>query len=155
MSHLAPDDLGLPYNADDATLGLIRFENGATLSFTVTFALNIDWHEGYFDLTKRRERPEWRELRIYGDQAGLDVGKGRLIEGDVAGVRAQVIQPRPAFTSYPDVFLAQMSEFAAAIAEGRPALNSAEQAVALMQMLDAVKRSAETGESVAISALQA
>ena len=151
MAHLAPDDLSMPYNADDATVGLIRFANGATLSFTVTFALNIDWHQGYFDLTRVRERPEWRELRIYGDQAGLDVSKGRIIAGDVTGVSARTYRPRDLFTQYPDVFNAQMSEFARAILENDTPLSSAKQAVALMQMLDAVKLSAQTGKSVEIA----
>ena len=58
--------------------------------------------------------------------------------------------PRPAFTHHPNVFAAQMSEFARAIREGDEPLSSAAQAVALMQMLDAVNRSAETGASVEI-----
>jgi predicted dehydrogenase len=151
MSHLAPDDLSMPYNADDATVGLIRFANGATLNFTVTFALNIDWHEGYFDLNKARGRPNWRELRVYGDQAGLDVSKAKIVEGDVTGISARSYQPREAFTQHSNVFVAQMSEFARAIREGDEPLSSASQAVALMQMLDAVKRSAETGTSVEIT----
>jgi len=150
MSNLAPDDLSMPYNADDATVGLIRFVNGASLSFLVTFALNIDWHEGYLDLTKPREKPLWRELRLYGDRAGIDVQKHKLIEGDVTGIFARNYQPRPDFTRYPNVFIAQISEFARAIVDGNAPLNPADQAVTLMKILDAVKASAETGAMVEI-----
>ena len=154
MPHLAPDDLTMPYNADDATVGLIRFATGATLSFTVTFALNIDWHEGYINPHRAREKPNWQELRIYGDRAGLDVWKHKIVDGGVTGIHTRPYEPRVAFTGYPNVFVAQMSEFARAIAENETPLSSAKQAIALMQMLDAVKQSAERGKSVEIESME-
>jgi predicted dehydrogenase len=153
MPHLAPDDLTLPYNADDATVGLIRFADGATLNFTVTFALNIDWHPEYRNPARPREKPDWIELRLYGDRAGLDAWTFKLIDGDVTGIRTRTYAPRAAFTRHPTVFAAQMSEFARAIRAGDEPLNSAQQAVALMHMLDAVKASAESGRSIEIKPL--
>jgi len=150
MPHLAPGDLTLPYNADDATVGLIRFAGGATLNFTVTFALNIDWHEGYRRPLRAGKKPDWQELRIYGDRAGVDVWKSKLVDGDVTGIRTRHYDPRDGFARYPTVFVAQMSEFARAIQESDTPLSSAQQALALMRMLDAVKRSAKTGQSVQI-----
>jgi predicted dehydrogenase len=131
FSHLAPK--GVEYTAEDMAVGMVRFETGATLVFTVTFALNT---EGPVS-----------EVKVYGRKGGVDVWGGKLIRGRGKDVEVVPLalprKPRPPFE-------AQAREFVRAVRSGGEPLNSASQAVMLMQTLDALRKSAETGKSVRI-----
>jgi predicted dehydrogenase len=132
------------YTADDAAAGFIRFENGATLSFVVTFALNTPGPEGLAEYANKT--PEWGSTRLYGTKAGLDVKRGLLTRGNARGINVRPI----AATAGTPVFTAQAREFVRAIRDGRPPLNPAEQAVMLMEVLEACRKSGDTGRSVRI-----
>jgi predicted dehydrogenase len=150
FSHLAPENLSMPYNADDATAGLIRFENGATLSFTVTFALHTAGPAGVVPASQGK-KVDWLVLRVYGERAGVDVLKGKLVESQLNAVDVQDLPRSPDSPHPDDSFAAQTHEFVRAIHAGDDSMNTAEQAVMLMQMLDAVRESAHTGRSVEIA----
>ena len=68
FSHLAPK--GVEYTAEDCATGMIRFEDGATLDFTVTFALNTAGPNAAKE--DGPVRPEWGEARVYGVKGGID-----------------------------------------------------------------------------------
>ena len=145
FSHLAPK--GIAYTAEDAAVGMIRFENGATLSFTVTFALNTAGPDAA--KVNGETRPEWGEVRVYGDKAGVDVTAGKYISGRKRRVRVSPLRvpkkPLP-------MFAAQGKEFLRAVRTGTEPMNSADQAVMLMQMLDALRKSGDTRRAVSIAA---
>lgn len=139
--HLAPK--GVEYTAEDAAVGIIRFENGATLDLFTTFALNTGGPDvvdayGLFS-------PEWEEVKIYGTKAGLDVKAGRLMTGKKDGVELTAIG-LPKIP--PPVFTAQAEAFFKAIRTGSEPINSPAQAVMLMQMLEALKKSGEKQRAV-------
>jgi len=143
FSYLAPE--GIEYTAEDAAVGLIRFENGATLHFMVTFALNTAGSDA-----KKVEgfvNPQWGEVKIYGTKGGIDVGAGKLIFGrkNVVGITPlkKPKNPQPVFT-------AQAKEFIRALRAQDEPLNASDQAVMLMQMLDALKESGERRRAVRI-----
>ncbi len=142
FSHLAPK--GIEYTAEDAAVGQIRFANGATLRFMTTFALNTAGPEA--SKAKGLVKPEWGEIRLYGPRGGIDVNAGKLLLGRKNGVFAKDIKPRSKLAP----FTAQNRTFIQAIRkQGKPG-NTAEQAVMLMQMLDALKKSGDTGRAVRI-----
>jgi len=145
FSHLAPK--GIAYTAEDAAVGMIRFENGATLDFTVTFALNTAGPDAA--KVNGETRPEWGEVRVYGDKGGVDVTAGKYIAGRKRNVRVTPLRvpkkPLP-------VFDAQAKEFLRAVRTGTEPMNSADQAVMLMQMLDALRKSGDTQRAVRIAA---
>ena len=136
---------GIEYTAEDAAVGLIRFENGATLHFMTTFALNTagphaDKADGFIN-------PEWGEVTIYGTKGGIDVTSGKLISGRKNMVKVgPLIKQKKIFP----VFTAQAKEFIRALRAHDEPLNSADQAIMLMQMLDALKKSGETRRAVKI-----
>lgn len=153
FAHLAKGrkDLTLPYDADDNTVALVRFANGATLSMMVTFAANTVDHDHIAKDGDITERVHWIELNVLGSKAGVDVQRGRLISdrgGDAVHNGALPIPAKIARMKTGTV--GQMADFAHAIRSGTDPLNPAEQAVQLMQMLDAIRRSATTGRSVTI-----
>ena len=143
------DDLNYPYDADDFTTGIIRFADGSSLNTSMSFASNrVQPDELAEDgLIKSSE---WLDLGIYGSKAGVDVGRKRLVSHAEGGVIRSDLTVADAFADMPTDFDGLLADFAAAIKEGREALNSATQALQLMQILDALKLSAETGRSVDI-----
>jgi len=147
-THVAFDDLappGVSYTAEDMATGMLRFENGATLTFTVTFALNTVGPVS--DGVKGHVNPQWGTVKIYGKKGGIDVWGKKLAMGRRDGVVVSDIKmPKNA----PGGFDAQAKEFARAIRAGDEPMNSPAQAVMLMQMLDALKKSGETRRSVRI-----
>jgi predicted dehydrogenase len=131
FAHLAPK--GVEYTAEDMAVGMVRFETGATLVFTVTFALNTPGPIG--------------EVKVYGKKGGIDVWGEKLVMGRRKDVRVVPLRlpkkPRPSFE-------AQAREFVRAVRAGGEPLNSASQAVMLMQILDALRKSGDTGGGVRI-----
>jgi predicted dehydrogenase len=142
FSNLAPK--GITYTAEDAVMGQIRFANGAMLRIMTSFALNTGG-PGVQEASGK-VRPEWGEARLYGTRAGLDIMAGKLVTGARDGVRVKPLAPR----STRPPFEVQGKSFLDAITRGTPPANSADQAVMLMQMLDALKKSGETGRAVRI-----
>jgi predicted dehydrogenase len=153
FGHLAKGrkDLSLPYDADDNTVALIRFANGATLSMMVTFATNIVNQDRINTDALVEDRVHWIELQILGSKAGVDVSRRRLIMdkgADAVQVSALPIPTRIA--KMRTQIAGQMENFCQSIRSKKDPLNTAEQAVHLMRMLDAIRRSASTGRSVTI-----
>jgi len=151
FSHLAPK--GQEYTAEDAAVGLLRFENGATLNFTVSFSLNwpgIPPADG-----RRTFNPQWRETTVYGTHGGVQIinGKeGREIIGMKTGVRVRPMRGRQRVVANGAKlqFVLQARDFLRAVRENSAPTNSAEQAVMLMQMLDALRESGDTQRAVRI-----
>ena len=143
FSSLAPK--GVQYTAEDAATGMIRFGNGATLHLTVTFALNTG---GYgIRRTSGSVNPQWIETGIYGTKAGIDVLGKRVFVGHRKGVGITPLKSKSKLTS----FQAQAEEFIRAIRQKDDPISSADQAVTLMQMLDALRKSGETKKAVRIT----
>jgi predicted dehydrogenase len=144
------DDMRFPYDADDLTVGIIRFENGASLTTSMSFAGNrVSPQDVGTDGVV--ESSEWQELGVYGSQAGVDVQKKRLVEHHDAGVTVSDLSIPAHLADMPTGFSGLVADFAQAILEQRQPLNCAVQAWQLMQMLDALRESAETGVSVTIA----
>ena len=143
FAHLAPE--GVEYTAEDAAVGLIRFAGGATLHLMVTFALNTAGLDA--KAAAGTVRPEWGEVKVYGTRGGIDVTAGKLISGRKKAVD---VSPLKAPRKVRPAFVLQSREFVRAIRAQDDPINSADQAVMLMQMLDALKKSGETGRAVGI-----
>lgn len=143
FSSLAPR--GIEYTAEDAAAGMIRFEDGAMLHVVATFALNTGGYSA--KCGKGTVRPEWTETSIYGTKAGIDVVGSNVFLGRRKGVRVVPLKPKSTLGA----FEGQAQEFVRAIREHEDPISSADQAVMLMQMLDALKKSGETKRTVRIT----
>jgi predicted dehydrogenase len=145
----ARKDLSMPYNADDASVGMIRFDNGATISFTVTFALNTDGFP-HKELDEEKGRTEWQELKVYGTRAGINVGCRRMIlrrkgKEEITTQPLKVESWRGKTGS-----LGMVENFGRAIQNDVEPENTVEQALMLMRMLEGLRKSAEKGRSMSI-----
>ncbi|PCJ60013.1 MAG: hypothetical protein COA79_09410 [Planctomycetota bacterium] len=149
FSHLGDaENLEVPYTADDMTQGLIRFENGASLTFNVNFILNTSGQPNR--TLKKAGKNGWQEIYIFGDKAGVDLYNNKLInrENNSMDVTAEDLKMVPLLKH--GTMEAQMADFANAIATNTQPQNTVEQAVMLMQMLDALFKSAELKKSITI-----
>jgi len=119
-----------PYTVEDASFGLIKFANGASLIVEATWAYNLP-PKHHTELAGTKGGATLGPLTIYTEQQGV-----------ICDVTPQV--PRG------NGFLNETAHFVQCVQKRRKPIPSAEQGVQLMQMLDAVYRSSETGREVRI-----
>ncbi len=140
FAHLVP---GPVFDVEDAAFAFIRFENGAVVQLKTSWAGNLpdDIPQGqYFGR-------ESNNCILYGDAATIRLRPFTLFK-DVGG---QLIDEPLQPTDDADSFTLQMQNFLDAIAGRAAPLNSAEQALYLMEMLDAIYLSSSTGREVPIA----
>lgn len=121
-------------DVDDAAAAFVRFPDGATMSLDVSWALNA--------------RPETR-LEIFGEKAGarlMDDGELTLIT-EMGGRLVEVV---PQYAKDGDPYHAQARNFAAALRGAEQPAATAEQGVAVMELIDAIYRSSAEGREVTI-----
>jgi len=123
-----------PFDVDDFTAALIRFENGASLMLQVSWAANT---------------PEGRSLRVMGTKGGIFLEQDQLkIITEDNGFNADIT---PLFNNQ-DVRVAQLEHFIDCVRNPEKELRvDAQQGLVLQHMLDAVYQSAETGREVSIN----
>jgi predicted dehydrogenase len=140
------------FDVEDSAYGMIRFENGASILFEVSWAAN---------LTEEIPPGKWGERELFSTTLFGPKGTIRIID-------TQQLHPSvkmPALSLFEDKdgklvdsqlpfepvaheFIAQMRNFLQAIGGEEAAINSSVQAVLLMEMLDAIYQSSLTGREV-------
>lgn len=133
---LAPQ--GMPFDVEDAAFVLLRFEGGKSLELSSSWAIN------------QPPRHQGTACRVHGDQGAAEVylhGGPMLYRGfGPKGEAKESALKLPKLVLYP----ALMRHFRACIKDGAVPSPSAEEAVTLMQMIDAIYKSAATGRSVEV-----
>lgn len=131
------------FDVEDAAYAFIRFENGAVVQLETSWAGNLTDEippRQYFG-------QELVNSTLYGTKASVRLKPLTLFEdrdGDLVSV------PLEAGEDEPNGFELQLRNFLQAIAGEAKAVNNADQAVALMEMLDAIYASSELGREVPI-----
>lgn len=128
-----PPKLDGTFDVDDYAAGLIRFGSKATLSFEVAWACNAD-DESYIELL--------------GTKGGAKVGTDKtIIRTEVAG---QIANTELFYNKKRDRFVSEMDKFIAAVQGKGEVAATGEQGVILMQVLDAIYKSSEINQEVAL-----
>jgi len=130
---------GVVYDVEDLAVGMIKFENGATLELEASWAANV------------QER-EWMETRLFGTQAGLvqrNVEQTYKFEAELyleqAGAHFDMklhSTTKPAHSA--------MHHFVDSILNGTPHIATGEEGLLVMEILDAIYQSAEEGQPVRV-----
>ena len=125
-------------DVEDLGTALIRFDNGAVIQLETSYSLNC-------------ESASNNGLDLYGTKGGFSTGRGHLalyteINDYMADVNIDIQRLKNSRSN----FVAEMADFVDAIATGRTDTESAEDGVAVMQILDAIYESARTGHEVVI-----
>jgi predicted dehydrogenase len=126
------------FDVEDAAFALVRFEGGKTLELATSWALN------------QPPQQQGTMVRIFGDKAAVDVytKEGAMLYRDFdekGDSRASLLKP-PRVVSH----AALMRHFKECVHGKATPVIGASQGVQLMQMLDAIYKSAASGKSVEI-----
>jgi predicted dehydrogenase len=132
------------FDVEDAAFAFIRFENGAVVQLETSWAGNLT-----DDIPPRQYfGQELVNSVLYGTKASVRLKPLTLFE-DRHGELVTV--PLDAPEDEPNGFALQLRNFLDAIAGDAEPVNNAEQAVALMEMLDGIYASSELGREVPIA----
>jgi len=118
-------------DVEDFAAGFVRFENGATLLLEASWHANIVESRMVFELVGSKGGAKLRPLVIATEERGV-----------VVDVTPQV--PRDSESAY----LREVRHFVDCVRRGRQPLITGEQGVVVTTILEAVYRSAETGQPV-------
>lgn len=126
-------------DVEDAGVALIRFDNGAVIQLETFYSLNGETRNG---------------VELYGEKGGFRTGReegqttlytetnGYLTDMKIKTKKLKGVEPA--------MFVAEMQAFTDAVERGDVSTDSAEDGIAVMKILDAIYRSAETGHEVVI-----
>ncbi|MGH7130171.1 MAG: Gfo/Idh/MocA family protein, partial [Planctomycetaceae bacterium] len=135
---------GVLFDVEDFAAAFIRFETGASLEIEASWAAHIAQHE-------------MMETRLLGTQGGLmqrNIGEGYEFEAEIYTEHSGTLfdmkmhNPNPWTPSL--AVKGGMYHFIDSIAQDRPHIATGEEGLVVMQLLDAIYRSAETGEPVRV-----
>ncbi len=134
------------FDVEDAAYAFIRFENGAVVQLETSWAANLP-----DDIPPRKYFG--RELInsiVYGTKGSVQLNPLSVFE-DRQGELVSV--PLEAKQDEPNGFALQLRNFVESISGAAEPVNNADQAVALMEMIDAIYASSSAGREVPIAAL--
>ncbi len=117
------------HTVEDLATGLVRFENGATLSIEASFAMH--------------GKDEWSSV-LMGKKAGASLYPLEIYKDDCG----TMLDTYSAHLSQDDAFTAKMRNWIDCIRSGEKSMAPAEHGLMVQQILDGVYQSAETGAEV-------
>jgi predicted dehydrogenase len=120
------------FSVEDLASGVVRFADGRAAAVEVSWASHTD---------------DFYSVRFFGTKGGAELHPRLVLyEGDgSAKLDASVALPRS------DSYQTEVDHFISCIQKGRQPISPASQAVVVMEVLDALYRSARTGRAVPLS----
>ncbi|MBR6554579.1 MAG: Gfo/Idh/MocA family oxidoreductase [Clostridia bacterium] len=136
--HASKNALGIDfkYTVEDFATALIRFDNGMTISVEASFNLNIKHDIG--------------NIEIFGTKGGARVDPQIELFTDMNGMFVDVRPSGDTALNFDGLFSREVGHFVECVRDGKKCISPAEDGVTLMRILDAIYKSAETGEDVKI-----
>lgn len=126
------------YNdVEDAATALIKFDNGMTLSFETSWVLYVKNPHNYLD--------------IYGEKAGAQLEPTLEYYEEKDGYLVETkpsIEPQK--NKFQQVFNAEIQHFVDCVVNKTPCINTGEDGVEIMKIIDAIYESSRTGHEVII-----
>ena len=123
-------------NVEDAGTALIRFDNGSVIQLETSYSLNGETVNG---------------LHLYGSKGGFSTGRGELkLFTEVNDYLVDTVIHKENLKNAKPLFTAEMEAFVNRIIDNDISLDSADDGVVVMKMLDAIYESARTGHEVII-----
>ena len=128
-----------PYDVEDMAAGMVMFANGATLQLEASWASNI-------------KEQELMETRLLGTKAGLvqrNVAEGYDFEAEIFLEREGCQFDMKVHPPVPEAKGA-MYHYVESIVTGKPHTATGEEGLVVMELLDAIYKSARTGRPVKV-----
>ena len=124
-----------PFDVEDFTSGVVKFDNGLTLTVEASFNLNIEEDVNYIEL--------------FGTKAGIRIDPFKVYT-KLSDAEKKLLPEQPPVFEFEPSFCAEIAHFVDCCRNGTPCRAPAEDGVVLMKMIDAIYQSAKTGKSVDI-----
>jgi predicted dehydrogenase len=124
-------------DVEDGASAIIKFDNGLTLAFETSWVQNVKEDRLY--------------LELFGDKAGVSMEPEIEIYGDKDSFLANtklILDPEE--SGFQHNFNKEIEHFIDCVVNGAPCLNTAEDGLEIMKILDAIYESAKTGHEVII-----
>lgn len=121
-------------DCEDLAAATIRFDNGAVLTAEMSFSLNME-----------KDR---NSVELFGTGAGLVIDKAVRMFGEEDGALKDFDFEGETGLNVKEAFYEEINHFVRAAKGEIPCKNTAEDGVALMEILTAIYRSAESGHEV-------
>lgn len=125
----ALDTDNLVFDTEDSASGFIRFENGASMSFDVSWAINGRDTGIFSDVFGTKAGASLNPFAIYGEEAGYLVDSTPKVE-------------------YQDSFANEIRHFLDCVKTGQQPMSSAEDGLLVQKMLNGIYESARLGKEV-------
>jgi len=129
------DSKGFKFDVEDFTSAMIRFDNGLIMTVEASFNLNIKHDYGAVELFGTKSALHIDPFEVYSD---VDTEYPELKSDD------------PTTFNFTKAFNAEIAAFIDSAKNGTPCKAPAEDGVALMKIIDAIYKSAETGREAII-----
>ena len=126
-----------PCTVEDLASALIRFDNGAVLQIEASFSLNIKVGEG--------------KIQLFGTKGGAKLDPELELYSEVNNYLCNVTLDVPTALSFHGLFENEIAHFINCIKGEAECIAPAEDGVVLMNILDAIYKSAKTGHEVIIN----
>lgn len=120
------------YNVEDLAVGMIRFQNGATLVIESSFVAHIEKNVFNFQVMGEKGGGTYDPPRLFTDMAGT------------------MFNLEPAFLGKQEAWDVKMRDWVDAIRTGKKPLAPGEDGLVVQKMLNGIYRSAELGKEVRI-----
>lgn len=124
------------YNVEDFASALVRFDNGMTLAVEASFNLNLKNDTG--------------NIELFGTKSGAKIDPQIEFFTDMNGMMVDLKPTGNTALNFNGLFNREMAHFVDCVKNGTPCRAKAEDGVAVMQILDAIYKSAQTGKEVSI-----
>lgn len=131
----ASDREKITFDVDDFAAAHIRMKNGATITLEVAWACHTRSHNKV-------------NVELFGTDAGVSVFPLELYQTGSEGSEYQILEEPVSDIALPHAN--KFHNFINHLTEGEPLLTTAQQALAVQKILDAVSESSRTGQSVSI-----
>jgi len=123
---------------EDSLSAFLRLEGGGTLTLEVTWGLLMEKDFAYCNLFGENGAALWNPLRLH-----------RAMHGSLVNVTPEVASPK---NLYKQAVENQLAHFLDAVRKGNPApVGSGQEALAVMRLVDAIYKSAESGREVKLA----
>ena len=121
-------------DVEDFATALVRYDNGAVLSVEASFCLNLKQDVG--------------KVELFGEKGGLSLDPSLEIHTDNCGYLTNITLNKSTALDFNGLFEREINYFVDALVNDKDVLSIAEDGVTIMKMLDAIYKSAETGNEV-------
>lgn len=122
------------FDVEDLATALIRYDNGVVISVEASFSLNIKHDIG--------------NIELFGTKAGARLDPELEIYTELNGYMSNVQLAIPSALSFDGLFANEINHFVDCVRNGTTCKSPAEDGITLMEILDGIYLSAQTGHEV-------